>query len=283
MKNKYNLKARDILQYFDSKDGLSISKQTDLLGISRSGFYYHPKPISNSNLDIMNEIDKVYTKRPYYGSRKIAKHLSREMGILVNRKRIQRLMRLMGLEAIYPKPNLSKNTKDHPVFPYLLKGVKPIFPNHIWGTDITYIRMEKGFLYLVAFMDWYSRYVLSWQLSNTLETPFVVEAANEALKKGTPDFTNSDQGVQFTSNDYIGIWDQQKTKISMDGRGRYMDNIFTERLWRSVKYDEVYIKNYQTVKEAYEGLKYYFNDYNYERLHENLNYKTPAEIYFGRR
>ena len=249
--------------------------QADLLGISRSSLYYQPKPINPEILDIMNRIDKLYTDRPFYGSRRIAKELG------VNRKRIQRLMRDMGIEAVYPKPNLSKNNIPHPVYPYLLKGLKANHPNHIWGTDITYIRIAKGFLYLVAFLDWFSRYVLSWRLSTTLEVNFCLEAAREALSdNGIPEIENSDQGIQFTNQEYINIWEENNVKISMDGRGRAMDNIFTERLWRSLKYEEVYLKEYATVLEAKENIKEYIKFYNYERKHQSLNYKTPAEIYF---
>lgn len=259
---------------------LSIAKQTALLGISRGSVYYTPRKIDPVNLAVMNAIDEIYTKRPYYGSRKIAKEITRQWGQPINRKRVQGLMREMGLEAIYPKPNLSKNVHQHPVYPYLLRGVSAAHPNHIWVTDITFIRMHQGFVYLTAFMDWYSRFVLAWRLSTTMTTDFVIEAAHEALTVGTPEITNSDQGVQFTSREYLTVWDPEQTKISMDGRGRAMDNIFTERLWRSVKYDEVYLKNYATVAEARYGIGAYFEDYNYDRLHESLGYKTPAEIYF---
>jgi len=192
-------------------------------------------------------------------------------------------MHQMGIQAIYPHRNLSKNETDHPKFPYLLKGLEITHPNHVWGTDITYIRMAQGFLYLVAFIDWYSRYVLSWKLSTTMDTTFVIEAANEALKLGTPDIENTDQGVQFTSQDYFNIWDLTKTKMSMDGKGRCLDNIFTERFWRSLKYEEVYPKNYPAVLDARDGIGNYINTYNYRRLHQSLGYKTPAEIYYGER
>ena len=230
----------------------------------------------------MNKIDEIYTELPYYGYRKMTRELKNQQ-YNVNHKRVLSLMHQMGIEAIYPKPNLSKNNRPHPVYPYLLKGLEITHPNHVWGTDITYIKMAKGFLYLVAFMDWYSRYVLSWKLSTTLDTAFVLEAASEALAIATPDIENTDQGVQFTSQDYLNIWDTTKTKISMDGRGRYSDNIFTERLWRSVKYEEVYLKNYATVLDARDGINNYLNTYNYRRLHQSLGYKTPAEIYFNER
>ena len=225
----------------------------------------------------MNNIDELYTKRPFYGSRKIAKDLG------YNRKRIQRLMREMGIEAIYQKPNLSLNNLPHPIYPYLLKGVTALYPNHIWGTDITYIRMHHGFLYLTAYLDWYSRFVLSWRLSTTLEIEFVLDAAEEALRLyKAQDIENSDQGVHYTSEQHIQLFTRCGTKVSMDGKGRALDNIFTERLWRSVKYEEVYLKDYATVLEAKENIGDYFNFYNYERKHQSHNYKTPAEIYFGK-
>lgn len=283
MKSDYRLTAKDLLSLIDKTGYVPIKRQVELLGISRSSIYYQPAPVDPFTHMVMDMIDVEYTKRPYYGSRRIAEEITNQLKIPINRKRIQRLMRRMGLEAIYPKPNLSFNSKQHPAYPYLLKGIIASWPNHIWGTDITYIRIAKGFLYLVAFMDWYSRFVVAWKLSTTLTTDFVIEAAKEALTLGVPDITNSDQGVQYTSNDYLSLWDSDRTKISMDGRGRAMDNIFTERLWRSVKYEEVYIKNYQTVKEAHEGISTYLYDYNYGRLHESLNYRKPAEIYFERR
>lgn len=268
---------KDIVSHINKTESvLPKSIQTDLLGISRSSLYYEPQPVSLKTLVTMNGIDRIYTAHPFYGSRRIAKELG------VNRKQIQRLMREMGYEAIYPKPNLSKNTVPHPVYPYLLRGVIASYPNHIWGTDITYIKMAKGFLYLTVYLDWFSRFVLSWRLSTTLETEFVLEAAKEALVIGTPEIENSDQGVQFTSQEYINLWEKNKVKISMDGRGRAMDNIFTERLWRSLKYEEVYLKEYATVLEAKENIGTYFNFYNYERKHQSHNYRTPAEIYFGK-
>jgi len=230
----------------------------------------------------MNQIDEIYTELPYYGYRKMTRELNNQ-GYRVNHKRVLSLMHQMGIEAIYPHKNLSKNSSPHPHYPYLLKGLEIIRPNQVWGSDITYIKMANGFLYLVAFMDWYSRYVLSWKLSTTLDTMFVLEAASEALKLATPDIENTDQGVQFTSTDYLNIWDTTKTQISMDGKGRYSDNIFTERLWRSVKYEEVYLKNYTSGFDARDGINNYFNTYNYRRLHQSLGYKTPAEIYFGER
>lgn len=275
MSKQNNLQPKDVAAHINKTVSVvPLSRQAEILGIARSSLYYQPIPIDPETLTIMHGIDEIYTKWPFYGSRKIAKELG------YNRKRIQRLMRIMGIEAIYQKPNLSKNTKQHIVYPYLLRGVTAAHPNHIWGTDITYVRMHTGFLYLVAYLDWYSRYVLSWKLSTTLEIEFVLDAAQEALTQyGIPDIENSDQGVQFTSEKHIQLFKDQGTKISMDGRGRAMDNIFTERLWRSVKYEEVYLKDYATVSEAQENITNYFKFYNHKRKHQSLNYKTPAEIY----
>jgi putative transposase len=229
----------------------------------------------------MNKIDEIYTEQPYYGYRPITAQLKRG-GFIINHKRVKRLMRQMGIEAIYPKPNLSKNNQPHPVYPYLLKHLRITHPNQVWGTDITYIRLNQGFVYLVAFMDWFSRYVVSWQLSITLEANFVVDAAKKALIRATPEIINSDQGVQFTSDHYLNTWDQTKTRISMDGKGRCMDNIFTERLWRSVKYNDIYPNQYSCVLDVKDGLNRYFNIYNNRRLHQSLNYQTPAEVYFNK-
>lgn len=277
MSNENHLRPRDIVSHINKTESvLPLGIQTDLLGISRSSLYYQPKPVEPFTLSVMNRIDELYTKRPYYGSRRIANELG------VNRKRVQRLMREMGIEAIYRKPNLSRNETPHPIYPYLLRGVTASYPNHIWGTDITYIRMAKGFLYLVVYMDWFSRFILSWRLSTSLEIEFVLAAAEEGLKKyGAPDIANSDQGVQYTSTDHITLFEDRGTKISMDGRGRAMDNIFNERFWRSLKYEEVYLKDYVTVLEARENIGEYIHFYNYERKHQSHNYKTPAEIYFG--
>lgn len=278
MSNGNHLTARDIVLHINkTRSVLPLGVQTDLLGISRNSLYYQPKPVSLETLGVMNAIDVLYTKRPFYGSRKIAHDLG------YNRKRIQRLMREMGIEAIYQKPNLSINAIPHPVYPYLLRGVTAGYPNHIWGADITYIRMHQGFVYLTAYLDWFSRFVLSWRLSTTLEIPFVLEAAEEALEKyNRPDIENSDQGTHFTSDQHVELFISHGTKVSMDGRGRAMDNIFTERLWRNVKYEEVYLKDYATVLEAKENIGKYFDFYNYERPHQSLQYKTPAEIYFGK-
>lgn len=275
-----NLSVRQIVSHLENTHpNLSLAHQCELLGISRSSWYYQSAALDPLTLDLMNRIDKIYTDCPFYGSRKIAAQLERDLEHAINRKRIQRLMRLMGIEAIYPKPNLSKSHPDHQWYPYLLKGLVINRPNQVWGADITYIRLTDGFLYLVAFIDWYSRYVLSWQLSTSLEADFCIEAANTALKYAIPDIANSDQGVQFTSQSYLDVWKSRDIRVSMDGRGRCMDNIFTERLWRSLKYEEIYLKDYQTVAEARSGIASWFYFYNHKRLHQSLNYKTPAEIY----
>ena len=276
MKDENHLSPEEIVSHINKTSSiLPKGIQAELLGISRNSLYYQPKPVDPETLVVMNRIDELYTKRPFYGSRKIARDLG------YNRKRIQRLMREMGIEAIYQKPNLSKNNMPHPVYPYLLKGVTASRPNHIWGTDITYIRMHQGFLYLTAYLDWFSRFVLSWRLSTTLEIEFVLDAAEEALYKyNAPDIENSDQGTHYTSEKHIQLFTGKGTKVSMDGRGRAMDNIFTERLWKSVKYEEVYLKDYATVLEAKEEIGDYFKFYNYERKHQSLNYQTPAGIYF---
>jgi len=227
----------------------------------------------------MNLVDEQYTRTPFYGVPRMTAWLRRQ-GYGVNHKRIQRLMRLMGLEAIYPKPRLSIPSKEHKIYPYLLKGVSIDRPDQVWGADITYIRLAHGFMYLVAIMDWFSRYVLSWELSNTLETNFCLKALEGALMLSKPEIFNSDQGSQFTSLEFTGRLQTSGITISMDGRGRVFDNIFVERLWRSVKYEEVYLNHYQTVSEARLGLTEYFQFYNTERLHSSLEYRTPEEVYF---
>lgn len=259
---------------------ISISRQAELLGISRSSIYYRPR-IDIYNLFLMKLIDEQYTKAPFYGSRKMTKYL-RKMGHKVNRKRIRRLMQEMGLEAIYPKRNLSKANLEHRVYPYLLRGLIINRPNQVWGADITYIRLSYGFVYLMAIMDWFSRFVVSWELSTTLDVSFCLKALDKAFIKARPEIFNTDQGAQFTSNLFINKLRDNNIQISMDGRGRVFDNIFTERLWRSLKYEEVYLKDYQTVLDSKLGIGKYLEFYNYERLHQTLNYKTPDEIYCQR-
>jgi putative transposase len=259
---------------------LSISKQCDLLSLSKGVLYYEPVKMDAYNHKLMEMIDKQYLKTPFYGSRKMVIYLTSE-GYFVNRKRVQRLMRLMNIQAVYPKPNLSKNRQEHKIYPYLLKGVKIDRPNFVWSTDITYIPVSQGFLYLAAIIDWYSRYVLSWRLSNTLDVTFCIDALEEALDKGCPGIFNSDQGPQFTSNEFTERLLSKEIKISMDGRGRVFDNIFIERLWRTVKYEDVYLKGYETGKDVKEGLSSYFPFYNNERFHQALGYRTPKEVYYN--
>jgi putative transposase len=260
---------------------ISIRRQCELLGVSRAGLYYAPLGESQENLQVMRLLDEQYTRAPFYGSRKMTEWL-RTKGFEINRKRVARLMELVGIEAVYPKPKLSQPGEDHKIYPYLLGGVEVSRINQVWSTDITYIRMAQGFLYLVAVMDWFSRYVLSWSLSLTMEIDFCLEALKRALRRGRPEIFNSDQGSQFTSQRFTGELQARKIAISMDGRGRCMDNIFIERLWRSLKYEEVYLKDYASVTEARTGIEAYFRFYNQERLHQSLDYRTPAVLYTGR-
>jgi putative transposase len=262
------------------QEELSIRKQCEFLQLHRANLYYAPVKPSEETLRIMHRIDEIFTESPFFGSRKILEGLQRE-GFSIGRERVQSLMRKMGLIAIYPKPNLSKKHPEHKVYPYLLTNVKIVRPHQVWSTDITYIRLRPGFLYLVAIMDWFSRYVLSWRLSNSLDVSFCLEALEEALEQGCPDIFNTDQGSQFTSNEFTGILLSKGIRISMDGRGRAFDNIFTERLWRSVKYEEVYIKDYQAYRDARDGLSNYFTFYNNRRYHQSLGYKTPSEIHYA--
>jgi putative transposase len=258
---------------------LSVRRQCELMGLSRSSVYYQPACETAENLHLMRQMDEQYLKTPFYGSRRMTVWLNRQ-GYAVNRKRVQRLMRLMGLEAIYPRPRTSIVNPSHKIYPYLLRDLAIIHPHQVWSTDITYIPMPQGFMYLVAILDWYSRYVLSWRLSNTLDGSFCLEALEEALALGKPRIFNSDQGVQFTSLEFTGRLETAGIAISMDGRGRALDNVFVERLWRSVKYEDVYIKDYGSVVELETGLTEYFQLYNYHRPHQSLNYQTPAWIHF---
>jgi putative transposase len=258
---------------------LSVRRQCELMGLSRSSVYYQPACETAENLHLMRRMDEQYLKTPFYGSRRMTVWLNRQ-GCAVNRKRVQRLMRLMGLEAIYPRPRTSIVNPSHKIYPYLLRDLAIIHPHQVWSTDITYIPMPQGFMYLVAILDWYSRYVLSWRLSNTLEGSFCLEALAEALALGKPRIFNSDQGVQFTSLEFTGRLETAGIAISMDGRGRALDNVFVERLWRSVKYEDVYIKDYGSVAELEIGLTEYFQLYNHHRPHQSLNYQTPAWVHF---
>ena len=267
-------------KFITSNEKLSLTKQVELLGISRSSVYYQPVPVDSKTLEIMNQIDELYTDKPFYGSRRIAVILSNQRKEKINRKRIQRLMRIMGLQAIYPKPNLSKNDKSHIIYPYLLKNLEIAYPNHVWGSDITYIRMNGGFIYLSAIIDLFSRLIVAWKISITLEKDFVIETAKNGLEIAIPDISNVDQGVQYTSKEFIDTYKEVGTKISMDSKGRCLDNIFIERFWRSIKYEDIYLKNYESVVEAKTGIGKYIDFYNYQRPHQSLNYKTPAEIYY---
>jgi|TARA_B100001964_G_C14156654_1_gene564637 putative transposase len=260
---------------------LPVTRQCQLLNLNRSTVYYPPRPVSAEDLRLMRRIDEMYLQRPFYGSRRIRDWLQDE-GITVNRKRVQRLMRQMGLVAIYPKARTSKPGKGHKIYPYLLRNLSIDRPNQVWATDVTYIPMAKGFVYLVAIMDWYSRKVLSWCLSNTMDTEPCVAALEEAISRyGSPEIFNTDQGSVFTSEDFTGVLKQAGVDISMDGKGRWMDNVFVERLWRSVKYEEVYLKAYETVAEARESIGTYFEFYNSERRHQSLNRQTPDQLYLG--
>lgn len=259
---------------------LSIQRQCELVGLPRSSWYYQAVSENPEDLRIMRLLDEQYTRTPFYGVRKMTAWLH-TIEEWENIKRVRRLLRKMGLEAIYPKPNLSKACPTHKKYPYLLRGLSITKPNQVWGTDITYIRLEHGFVYLVAIIDWFSRYVLSWALSVTLDVSFCLDALEQALRLGKPDIMNSDQGVQFTCNEFTKRLETEQIKISMDGRGRALDNVFTERLWRSVKYEEVYPKNYDTPPTAFQNLKGYFGFYNDVRIHQSLNYKTPAAVHFA--
>lgn len=257
--------------------------QCELLGLNRSTLYYEPAELSEESQEIMRLIDRQYQNTPFYGARRFAEWLKRK-GVKVSRRRVRTLMRKMGLEAIYRKPRTTKAAPDHKIYPYLLGGLAITRPNQVWATDLTYIPMKKGFMYLVAIMDWYSRKVLSWRLSNSMEPDFCVEALEDAIAKyGKPEIFNSDQGSQFTSNDFTKVLKTNKVEISMDGKGRCIDNIFVERLWRSVKYEEVYLHAYNNPLEARLGIGQYFNFYNHERPHQGLDYMTPEEVYEGRK
>ena len=258
----------------------NIKEQCEMLGLNRTGLYYKPVPISPLKLAICRRIDEIYTMNPSWGGATIGTILRRE-NLPISDPTVRRYMAQMGLQAIYPGPNLSKRAHDSLIYPYLLRNLTIERPNQVWGTDITYIRMKGGFLYLVAFMDWFSRYVLSWELSDSLETAFVVKALYYALSIATPEIVNSDQGSQFTSLDYTAILKKNEVNISMDGRGRCMDNIFTERLWRSLKYQEVYLHDYESPREAHVGIRRYFEVYNTFRPHQGLGGLTPHEVYWG--
>jgi len=259
---------------------LSVKRQCELIGLSRSSYYRKESSESEENLKLMRLIDEEYTRHPFYGARKIRDYLRRQ-GYRVNRKRVQRLMRLMGLSSIAPRKRTTTICKDHKIYPYLLRDLNIDHCDHVWCSDITYIRLKQGFAYLTVVMDWYSRYVLSWEISITMDESFCVSALERALRiHGSPEIFNTDQGSQYTGNAFTGVLKNHGIRISMDGKGRATDNIMVERLWRTVKYEDIYIKDYETVEHLIRGLKEYFSFYNNERPHQSLGSKTPFEVYF---
>lgn len=261
---------------------MSLRRQCELLGLSRSSLYYEPAAETAENLRLMRLIDQEYTAHPFLGSRRLTKWLV-EHGEAVNRKRVQRLMQVMGLEAIYPKPKLSAAGRGQRIYPYLLRDVRIQRPDQVWSTDITYVPLASGFMYLAAIIDWFSRYVLAWRLSNTLDGSFCLEMLDEALQWGQPEVFNTDQGVQFTAQAWTERLESAGVAVSMDGRGRCLDNVFVERLWRTVKYEDIYLWRYEAVPQLQRGLGRYFPYYNEERLHQSLDYRTPAAVYRQRR
>lgn len=260
---------------------LPVTRQCQLLDLNRSTAYYQRKPASEADLLLMRRIDEMHMQRPFYGSRRIRDWLQDE-GHDINRKCVQRLMRQMGIMALYPKTNTSRPGKGHKIYPYLLRSLTIDHPNQVWATDISYIPMAKGFVYVVAIMDWYSRRVLAWRVSNSMDADFCIEALEEAISRhGAPEIFNTDQGAQFTSDAFTGTLKAAGIQISMDGKGRWVDNVFVERLWRSLKYEEVYLKAYESVTEARQGIGAYFQFYNAERRHQGLNRRTPEQMYTG--
>ncbi len=272
---------REKVKLLDREHSISLTRQCELLEVSRASAYYQPT-VDDADVQIMSLIDKIFTDYPFYGSRRIRYELGQTYRIVIARDHVRRLLRTMGIEAIYPKskPNTILANKQHRTYPYLLKELQIIRPNQVWGADITYIKLEIGWCYLIAFIDWFSRYVISWELSPTLEIPFCLSAMERALKTATPEISNTDQGTQFTSEQFLKSLLNRNVKISMDGRGRCMDNIFTERLWRTVKYENVFLKSYRTIGEATAGLNDYFQFYNTKRPHQSLDYQTPNTVYF---
>jgi putative transposase len=257
---------------------LPLRTQAELLSLNRSSLYYVPAPPSLEEVAIKHRIDEIYTDRPFYGVRRVTAQLRRE-GLLINHKAVERHMREMGLAGIAPGPKLSTPAPGHTIYPYLLRGVTPAHPNHVWGIDITYIRLAQSWMYLVVVLDWYARYIITWELDQTLQQPFVTTAVERALASATPAIWNSDQGSHFTSPQYTTLLERAGVRVSMDGRGRALDNVFNERLWRSVKYEEVYLHDYDSPREARLRLGHYLAFYNHERVHQALDYRTPAEVY----
>jgi len=273
------MKARK--NWISDKEQLSVSTQCELAGVTRSGYYGQSKSLmpNTEDLELMKLIDEEYTRHPFYGSRRM-KQVLLTQGRKVNRKRVQRLMRNLGLAGMAPGPNTSKPHPQHKIYPYLLRGLAITRPNHVWSTDVTYCRLPGGFMYLTAVIDWYSRKVLAWRLSNSLDSSFCVDCLEEAIRKyGTPEIFNTDQGVQYTSDAFTSVLKSHEIRISMDGRGRALDNVFVERLWRNVKQEDLYLKGYETAVEMMRGFAEYFRFYNIERPHQSLGYKTPDEVY----
>jgi putative transposase len=281
-KKALNVPAEERLKWIDSQhQAISVMKQCVLAGVPRSSYYYKPNNTeSPENLEIMKHLDKMYMERPFYGSPKMTFCL-RQQGYEVNHKRVERLMRLMGIKAIVPGPHTSKRRRENKVYPYLLRGMEILLPDKVWCADITYVPMRRGYMYLVAVMDWFSRYVLAWEISNSLDALFCMEALEKALARGTPGIFNTDQGAQFTSEEFTGRLERAEVRISMDGRGRAMDNLFVERLWRTVKYEDIYLRDYADGLELCRGLAKYFRFYNTERPHQSLGNRTPEQAYFG--
>ena len=258
---------------------LSLRRQCELIGLNRSSYYYQPAPESPLNLTLMRLIDEQYLRTPFYGYLKMTKYLRQVKQYQVNPKRVYRLMQLMGLRAVAPRPHTSQAQPEHKIYPYLLRGIDITRPNQVWSADITYVPMPRGFMYLVAILDWHSRYVLSWEVSNTLDGDFCLLALERALQRGQPEIFNTDQGAQFTARAFTDRLEQADIKISMDGKGRVFDNIFIERLWRTVKYEHIYLSDYTTGLELIVGLAHYFDFYNQQRFHQSLDYRTPAQVY----
>lgn len=261
---------------------LSVVRQCELLAVNRSSWYYKPVPVSQEELALMKRLDELYTAHPFLGSRKLS-HLLGLEGYQAEYKRVCRLMKQMGLETIYPKPKTSISAPENKVYPYLLRDVTIVTPDQVWATDITYIRMHQGFIYLSAILDWFSRYIIAWDLSISMDLAFCLGVLEEALALGTPETFNTDQGSQYTSPQHTGMLEAAGIRVSMDGRGRYLDNIFTERVWRTIKYEEVYLKDYETIQEARRSLKAYIHFYNHERPHQALDYQTPYQVYQSQR
>ena len=278
-KKNRTVKISELKNYIDlNHRSINISRQCELLGLSRSSYYYEPVGETPENLLYMRLLDEQYLKIPFYGVARMHAFLQNS-GYPVNIKRVRRLLRIMGLETIYSKPKLSKENPEHKKYPYLLKGLDINKPNMVWSSDITYIPMKQGFLYLTAIIDWYSRYIIAWEISNSLDVSFCTETLEKALEKNKPEIFNTDQGSQYTSNTFTDILKSNNISISMDGKGRALDNIMIERFWKSVKYEYVYLNEITTGAELWTGLNEYFNFYNNERLHQTLKYKTPYEIY----